>query len=121
MWTARSKHLPGRDSIRVAVELDSSPVSYASVLCRWEPDAPFRSFFNALLADAPFAAFRWETPPITGATAGRSFEFVLLDSPGLARDPDAHAFAEHFRGTDPAGVVVIANLGKDAILVVPCL
>jgi hypothetical protein len=73
-----------------------------------------------LLADSPFTAFRWETPPITIATANRPFEFVLLDSPGLARNPDADAFAEHFCGVAQGGVVEFPNLGKDAIMVVPC-
>ncbi len=56
---------------------------------------------------------------MTAATISRPFEFVLLDSPGLARRPDAEAFAEHFRAGE-AGVVTFANLGGDAILVVPC-
>jgi hypothetical protein len=74
-----------------------------------------------LLADAPFSAFRWETPPITTLSAGRPFEFVLLDSPELASHPDPDAFAEHF--CDPAGskdVVSFPNLNNDSILVVPC-
>jgi hypothetical protein len=106
--------------LRVTIDLDSSPVSYLEVLRRWQQDAFFRSLFIALLADSPFSAFRWETPPISRATANRPFEFVLLDSPGLARNPDPRAFAEHFSGVAPGGVVEFANLGKDAIMVVPC-
>jgi hypothetical protein len=106
--------------LRVAIDLEKGPVSYAEVLRRWQDDAEFRSLFIALLADSPFDAFRWETPPITTATANRSFEFVLLDSPGLARNPDSDAFAEHFLGTADGGVVEFPNLGQDAILVVPC-
>jgi hypothetical protein len=120
MWTPRSELLAGGSLLRVAIDLDSSPVSYAEVLRRWQEDADFRSLFIALLADAPFAAFRWETPPLTKATAGRPFEFVLLDSPGLASAPDADAFAEHFRTAAVGGVVAFPNLGQDAILVVPC-
>jgi hypothetical protein len=120
MWNPRSEHLANGRAIRVTIDLGSSPVSYAEVLRRWKSDADFRSFFIGLLADSPFSAFRWETPPITAATANRPFEFVLLDSPGLARDPDADAFAEHFSGLAPGGVVEFPNLGKDAIMVVPC-
>jgi hypothetical protein len=87
---------------------------------RWQNDADFRSMFIGLLADSPFSAFRWETPPITTATANRPFEFALLDSPGLASHPDADAFAEHFSGGCEGGVVEFPNLGKDAIMVVPC-
>jgi hypothetical protein len=77
-----------------------------------------RRAIRSLLADAPFSAFRWETPPITRASADLPFEFVLLDSPGLTSQPDPDAFAEHFRGS--ADVVSFPNLKNDAILVVPC-
>src|SRR5262245_54640232 len=120
MWTQRSEQLTGGRATRIAIELDGSPVSYAEVLRRWQTDADFRSFFNGVLADAPFSAFRWETPPVTVSSANRSFECVLLDSPGLARKPDVDAFAEHWRGTVQGGVVEFSNLGKDAIMVVPC-
>lgn len=118
MWTCRSEQLPG--GIEVAIEFEASQLSYTKVLRLWQEDADFRTWFNGVLADSPFSAFRWETPPITTVAADRPFEFVLLDSPGLARIPDADAFAEHFGGAAPAGVVEFTNLGKDAILVVPC-
>jgi hypothetical protein len=109
MWTSRIEIQSSGRVIKVDIDLDSSPVSYAEVLRRWQDDADFRSFFISLLADAPFCAFRWETPPITTATADRSFEFVLLDSPGLATSPDAAAFAEHFRGSAQGAVVDFPN------------
>jgi hypothetical protein len=120
MWSSRTERLDSGRVIKFAIDLDAAPVSYAETLRRWRDDAAFRLFFIGLLADAPFAAFRWETPPITAATANRPFEFVLLDSPGLARNPEIDAFAEHFRGAAPEGVVEFANLGKDAIMIVPC-
>jgi hypothetical protein len=120
MWTSRNEQLADGRTLKVTIDLGSSPVSYVEVLRRWQQDAGFRSFFLALLADAPFAAFRWETPALTRATANRPFEFVLLDSPGLARNPDAEAFAEHFSAAAAGGVVAFANMGKDATLVVPC-
>jgi hypothetical protein len=120
MWASRSEKMADGRLLKVAIDLDSAPVPFAEVLRRWQHDADFRSFFIALLGDAPFSAFRWETPPITTATANRPFEFILLDSPGLARHPDADAFAEHFVGAAEGGVVEFPNLGNDAILVVPC-
>jgi hypothetical protein len=105
---------------KITIDLEHTTVSFADVLRRWQQDTEFRSLFNSLLADAPFAAFRWETPPLTTATANRPFEFVLLASPELASDPDEHAFAEHFSGAAAGGVVAFPNLGRDAILVVPC-
>jgi hypothetical protein len=120
MWSARRESVGNGRIIKVAVEQNSSSLSFSRVLSMWRIDADFRSFFNTLLADAPFTAFRWETPPISIATADRPFEFVLLDSPGLAGNPDASAFAEHFRGKDKSeSVLSFPNLGSDAILVVP--
>jgi hypothetical protein len=121
MWHPRSEQLANGRGIRVAIDQGSSPVSYADILSLWQNDSDFRTLFIGLLADSPFSAFRWETPPITTATANRPFEFVLLDNPGLARRPDAQAFAEHFRRENDEGVVEFPNLGKDAIMVVPCL
>src|SRR5262249_45727473 len=120
MWTQRSEKLGSGRVIRVVIELDVSVISYAEALRRWQIDADFRSFFNSVLADSPFSAFRWETPPVTAASVNRPFEFVLLDNPGLARKPDTDAFGEHFRGTAEGGVVEFPNLRKDAIMVVPC-
>ncbi|WP_339732064.1 hypothetical protein [uncultured Gimesia sp.] len=73
-----------------------------------------------MLADSPFSAFRWETPPISTATVNRPFEFVLIDSPGLAGTPDEQTFAAHFRDVQETGIVVFPNLRADATLVVPC-
>lgn len=118
MWTSRSEELADRRGLRLAIELGSRPASVADVLRAWQTDVDFRSLFNALLADVPFAAFRWETPAVTSSTVSQPFEFVILDSPGLARPADPTAFAEQF-DEDAADVAVFSNLGGDAIIVVP--
>jgi hypothetical protein len=121
MWSTRSEKLGNGRVVKVVIERKASPVTFVDVLRWWQNDAEFRSYFLALLAEAPFTAFRWETPPITAATAHRPFEFVLLDSPGLASEPDAEAFAEHFAiASADSGVVSFPNLGGDALLIVPC-
>ena len=120
MWDSTSELLNGGGSQRVVLRSGGAAVSYGEVLRCWRDDEAFRTFFVGLLAAAPFAAYRWETPPVTAATAGREFEFVLLDDPGLNRRPDPHAFAEQFRANRAgASVVAFVNLGKDAVLVVP--
>jgi hypothetical protein len=118
LWTARSEELNDARGARFALALDSRPATFADVLSGWQGDAGFRSLFNALLADTPYVAFRWETPPVTAATVTRPFECVVLDSLGLARRPEPEAFAEHFSGIEE-DVVSFANLGGDAILIVP--
>lgn len=120
MWTQRTEQLTGGRGMKVTLHRDAVAVCYAEVLRRWQDDADFRSFFLCALASTPFSAFRWETPSMTSASAQRSFEFAVLDSPGLARTPDAAAFAEHFRSPIEGGVVEFPNLGNDAIMVVPC-
>ncbi|TFH20792.1 MAG: hypothetical protein E4H03_11640 [Myxococcales bacterium] len=120
MWTIDVETLPDGRGLRCVVHRASRPAAYAAVLQGLQGDPAFRSLFNAALADAPFSAFRWETPPVTSATSSRPFEFVLLDSPVLAPTPQPAAFAAQFRAAADTGVVAFRNLGGDAILVVPC-
>jgi hypothetical protein len=117
MWTFPGEEL-SNGVLRFAVERAGKAVAFADVIGVWQTDADFRSRFNAVLAEAPFSAFRWETPSVTASTARQPFEFVLLDEPGLARPTDAEAFAEHFREAED--VVCFANLRGDATLIVPC-
>jgi hypothetical protein len=119
MWSARIQQLD--DGRVVKVERENGPMSFSEVLRGWRKDADFRRFFAGLLNDAPYRAFRWETPPITAADLDRQFEFAILDSPELPDLPDPHSFEEHFANADPdEGVVSFENLGRDAILIVPC-
>ena len=74
---------------------DGEPLRYADVFDLWQNAESFRSLFISLLADTPFTAFRWETPPVTTATADREFEFVILDSPALALPPDPTPFESY--------------------------
>ena len=117
MWTIQGEALPGDVGLHFGVDRDGQAASFAAVVDGWRGDPAFRSELNEALAGAPFGAFRWETPPVTLATVGQPFEFVLLDSPELARKADQRAFAEHFSGR--LDVISFANLSGDAILVVP--
>ena len=121
-WQSQTRVLNGGRTQHVAVLEDGDPLPYAAAIERWQQDDGFRDFWIALLADAPYDAYFWETPPIVRETASRDFEFVLADSPALA-GPDANpaAFARQF-GTADAGTDAVSfrNLGGDAILVAPC-
>jgi hypothetical protein len=119
MWSTRTERLAHGHI--TSVDLENHPIAFADVLRHWRYNPGFRQFFIALLADAPYTAFRWETPPITAASATRPFEFVLLDSRELVSQPDPNAFAEHFGSSaESEDVVSFANLNHDAILIVPC-
>ena len=118
MWSTRSSSIAGGRGLRFSVTIASRAASYADVIHAWQNDTGFRSWFNAVLAGSPYSEFRWETPPVTSDSGSHPFEFVLLDSPGLARRPDTEAFAKYFGGTTD-DVVAFPNLGRDAVLVVP--
>jgi len=118
MWTAQTAELPGGRGLRLAIALNSRPASFGEVIQAWQNDGSFRSLFNSLLAGAAYSAFRWETPPVTAGTLSQPFECVILNSPGLAREPDREAFAEHFENSVDS-IAVFSNLGRDAVMVVP--
>ncbi len=44
---------------------NEEPVSYTEVIERWQGDGDFRELFIGLLAEAPYDACFWETPPPT--------------------------------------------------------
>ena len=121
MWDARVEAIDGGRARRVRVVSDGHPLSYAETLVCWQSDKTFRAFFNRTLADAPYRAYLWETPPVTAGNSNRPFEFVLVDSPRLAGSaPDPQAFANQFAATRPGeGVAVFPNLGGDALLIAP--
>jgi hypothetical protein len=119
-WHAALESLAGGRVQKLAIYAGNRALSFAALLDGWRTDARFRAFFNQLVADAPFAACFWETPPVTRRSLGQAFECVLVDSPALAGvAADRTAFAGYF---DSAGDTVIdfTNLGGDALLVAPC-
>ena len=118
-WDCIIQQLTSAGATKYSPRLEGSPIAYRQVLRLWQEDAEFRAFFMSLLAESPLREFRWETPPISTATRDREFEFVLLPAPGLHRTPDPLAFADHFDDNCRQDVVAFANLGNDAVMVVP--
>jgi hypothetical protein len=115
-------NLNGGSIHRISILRDTQRLRYSEVLECWKSDGAFRTFFNRVLADAPFTAYFWEMPPVTRASIHQPFECVLVDSPGLAGvAADASAFAEYFAvaGADEA-IAGFPSLGKDAFLIAPC-
>lgn len=118
MWSVRSEPIQRGRGERYEVRYQGESLSLAMTIDQWQTNASFRAWFNQLLAASPYSAFRWETPAATRDSLAKPFEFVLLDSPGLARAPERGAFAEHFPQA-AGGVTSFHNLGRDAQLVVP--
>ena len=123
MWEAHVEELESDDGNRVqrvALTLGSKPLLVSDVVDRWQRDEGFRAYFHGLLAEAPFEAYLWETPPVTSSTVIRPFEFVLVESPVLASlSVDRESFREHFDAAGTAYAVTFWNLGRDALLVAP--
>lgn len=119
---AKTTELNGGRILHFELLREERPLHWSDVIDLWQADRAFRTFFVSLLADAPFPAYFWETPPVTSATIDDEFEFVLVDSPQLAGiRANPRAFAGHFASADPDSLVIeFPNLGGDAFLVAPC-
>jgi hypothetical protein len=118
MWGTRVDVSSDGQVCCMAVQRDGAAVSYAEVVEHWQTSRPFRTFFTALLAEAPYRAYFGETPPVTRTTAVQAFEFVLVHSPGLAdMAPEPAAFASQFAPAQ--AVATFTKLGGDALLVAP--
>ena len=106
--------------VKYKILRDQEILSYGQVITLLEESLAFRSLLIELLTLSSFETYRWETPAVSTSSLHQDFEFVLINSPGLAASPDRHAFRDHFVSSEEnAGVVVFENLGRDAILVVP--
>jgi hypothetical protein len=102
------------------IEGKAGPLSFADALGHLAREPRFRQFLTDLLAANDFAAFRWETPPISVARAVRPFEFVLIDAPYLNVTAEPDVFARYFEGQpSDSTVMVVPNLSRTAQLVVP--
>lgn len=122
MWDSEFESLSSGRVLRHRMLRNGMQIAYADAVAAWQGDTAFRSLFIAQLAATPFPAFFWETPPVTSASLSQPFEFVLVDSPGLAgRRAERRAFATQFENAEGRdSIMAFQNLGGDAVLVVPC-
>jgi hypothetical protein len=106
---------------RIVLWRAGTRLSYAEVIQAWQHSQEFRDFYLSLLADLPFPAAFWESPPVTRETVQQAYEFVLIDSPQLgAAQADPRPFASSFaRAAPDEHVLAFENLGGDALLIVP--
>jgi hypothetical protein len=121
-WTTDIEPIAGTRGWQCRLARDGKVVTYVEVIDRWRTDAEFVDLFVGVLAGSPFRALYFETPPLSRRKLGRLFEFVLIDSPSLARlSPEPWVFQDHFRSPGVRDdIAVFPNLGHDAVLVVPC-
>jgi len=121
MWKTRTESLGDRPGQRTEIYRGTHRLTFLEVVALWQDDTRFLEFYISLLAQAPWPACFWETPPVTAGSVNRVFEFVLLQSRALAAmQTNGTAFDEHFGcELDNEGIVAFPNLGGDAVLVVP--
>jgi hypothetical protein len=100
------------------IHAGSAPASRAVFFEALVSDRSLGSALTEVLRESRYSAFAWETPALSPATADREATFAIIDSPALARvDPDPSPFASQLANCDR--VATFANLGGDAVLVVP--
>lgn len=97
-----------------------APLSFAAYLQLLGQDRGFASWYTGLLAGAHYPAFFWEHPAMRVDNMDAAAEFVLLDSPELARlRPSPGPFQAHFDRVRGRDIVSFPSLGGDAVLVAP--
>lgn len=107
------------------LDLDDKILSFERILELFsDPSSGLHDFFNSLLRRhfVGDKAYFMECPPISIATMGKDFEFVLIPARAIQNvTANSNPFKEHFiRAKSTDTVISFANIGGDASLVVPC-
>lgn len=122
MWQSQIETIQSNHILKIKLFCQQQQLTYLEVIELWRNNVDFNFFFNSLLAQSPFAAYFWETPPIKLSTIDREFEFVLVNNERLQQiSPNPNPFQKYLAEA-PAEREAIAfpNLGNDATLIVPC-
>lgn len=120
MWSFKSTSLD-KDVQKITLHNGRAQLTFRDVIGLWKGNSGFRDLYCSILEESPFEAFFWENPPMTSATLRRPYEFVLIDSPQLARiAADSSPFQDRFNPpSSEQTIVTIGNLRRDAELIVP--
>jgi hypothetical protein len=71
MWQSHSEDFVGGAGQKTTISSNGRTPTYAEAVDLWRNDDAFCSFFYSPLVDAPFEAYRWETPAVNWlSTAG---------------------------------------------------
>jgi len=118
MWAAVNTTPSEEGTRKFTIKQKGETLTYADVLGLWDTSHEFRSYYLDILSASPFTAYRWEHPCVETSTTSRPYEFVLVRSESLERAVDSNAFSSHF--DSESEVTTFSNLGRDAVMVVPC-
>jgi len=100
-----------------------SSLSYLKFLNGIQNDEQVLKEFIDILRESSFSAYFFETPKVTHETLGSTnFEFVLAKAERLESvEAEEETFRDHFGSCEENELVTnFENLGRDAMLVVPC-
>lgn len=112
----------------MAVRPNGTPVSVrewaAAVVQTSELSSPNHAIagLESIFRSIPYSGVFFETPPVTKAVMdSQPFEFVLVDSPSLAKldAPNPGPFREHFEKSANEPSVSFRNLSGSSLLVAP--
>jgi hypothetical protein len=117
-WIARTQAIPSGEKLEVFD--GTSQLSGRDFFTLLERSEDFALWYSELLANRESDAYFWEFPPLTTETIDAGVEFVIIDSTFLAGlPPDSTPFQSQFSAQPGLDVISFANLGGDAVLVVP--
>lgn len=118
MWTAENTIIEEGRICKYEILKGEQYITFKDFLYELKESRGFRKYFNQLLADVPFDAFFWECRAVKRTTTNQKFEFVVVESPTLARiTENGSPFFAYFNHKKQA--VTFKNLRKDAQLIVP--
>jgi len=118
VWSAKSESV--HNGRRFQISQGEDPVSFGAYLKLLEENREFACWYTDLLAGADYEAFFWEHPPLSDANVKSAVEFVLLDSPALARlGPNPEPFRSHFESDRESEIVSFRSLSGDVVLLAP--
>lgn len=120
MWTVKTTVL-NENVHKLNIFENESPLTYENAVRYWQENSDFRNLYFSILEKSPFEAFFWEHPPVTRGNIQKIYEFVLVNSPQLAKvAADWKPFEEKFKvHSSSQSVIAFENLGRDAELIVP--
>lgn len=116
-FESKTKTLNQGRAVKYLIFREGERLRFSEYLNELESSRKFRSFFINLLAEVPFRAYQWETPPVQASNTEKLFEFTVTRNPGINLPPDPGPFSQYFKDREP--IAVFNNLGNDAKLIAP--
>ena len=105
--------------LRYNIRANGILLKFSQVLDLWF-DADFVDFQISLFRETGYHGYTCEMPAISHGSINRKFEIVIHSLPKTSGEPDRATYADYFdTRSAPDGIVSFANLGGDALLIVP--